>query len=219
LLGYFINQTTLKKLYYILLVALVALTQLAFAQQDNDLLQFAGVVVTADSSRLLPLVSIRLKGTKRGTYTDASGFFSVVVRKSDTVIFSSIGMKTVEYIIPKNITGTKFSIIQPLKEDTVYLPETVIRPGPSPEEFNYYFVKANIPDEYFSRASNNLRSKTLQGISAGMTMDAGENQLYTQQSQAYQYYYQGQLPPQRLFDPIAWSQFFSAWKSGDYKKK
>jgi hypothetical protein len=188
-------------------------------QDDNDLVQFAGVVISADSSRLLPLVSIRLKGTNRGSYTDASGFFSIVARISDTIVFSSIGLKTVEYIFPKNLKDSKFSVIQPMKEDTIYLPETVIRPGPSPEEFNYYFVKANIPDEYFGRANANLRAKSLQSISAGMTMDAREAAGYTQQAQAYQYYYQGQLPPQRLFDPIAWSQFFSTWKKGDYKKK
>jgi hypothetical protein len=208
-----------KKLFYIILLIVSICQQDAFAQQDEDLIQFAGVVVSADSSRLLPLVSIRLKGTKRGSYTDASGFFSVVARKTDTIVFSSIGMKTVEYVIPRNIAGNKFSIIQPMKEDTIYLPETVIRPGPTPEEFNYYFVKANIPDEYFTRANANLRAKSLQDLSAGMSMDANEAQNYNSQSQAYQYYYRGQLPPQRLFDPIAWSQFFNAWKNGDYKKK
>jgi hypothetical protein len=207
----------LKKLLFILL-AITALSQQSFAQKDDDLVQFAGVVVSADSARLLPLVSIRLKGTKKGTYTDASGFFSVVARKADTIVFSSIGLRTVEYVIPANITESKFSIIQPLREDTIYLPETVVRPGPSPEEFNYYFVKANIPDEYFTRASGNLRTKTLQGISAGMSMDGSENQEYMQQAYAYQYYYQGQLPPQRLFDPIAWSQFFNTWKKQDKKK-
>lgn len=204
----------------LLLLTALCSSNITYAQQqDDDLVQFAGVVVTADSSRLIPLVSIRLKGSNRGSYTDASGFFSVVVKKSDTIVFSSIGLKTVEYVIPKDIKGTKFSIVQPMREDTIYLPETVIRPGPTPEEFNYYFVKANIPDEYFTRANNNLRSKTLQGVSAGMGMDAQENQLYYQQSQAYQYYSNGQLPPQRLFDPIAWSQFFNSWKQGDFKKK
>lgn len=181
-------------------------------------MQFAGVVVSADSSRLLPLVSIRLKGTKKGTYSDASGFFSFVARKADTIVFSSIGMRPVQYIIPSQISGSKFSIIQPMQEDTIYLPETVVRPGPTPEEFNYYFVKANIPDEYFNRANANLRSKTLQGISAGMSMDGSENQDYMMQAYTYQYYYQGQLPPQRLFDPIAWSQFFNTWKKQDKKK-
>lgn len=208
----------MKNLFYILLCCLF--TQQAVAQdRDDDLVQFAGVVVSADSTRLLPLVSIRLKGTKRGSYTDASGFFSVVARKSDTIVFSSIGMKTVEYTFPRNLKETKFSIIQPMKEDTIYLPETVIRPGPSPEEFNYYFVKANIPDEYFQRANANLRAKNLQTMSSSLSMDAGEAGDYTQQAQAYQYYYQGQLPPQRLFDPIAWSQFFNSWKQGDYNKK
>jgi hypothetical protein len=206
----------LKKLLFFLLT-LAAAVQHASAQND-DLVQFAGVVVSADSTRLLPLVSIRLKGTNRGTYTDASGFFSFVARKSDTIIFSSIGMHPETFIIPAQINGSKFSIIQPMKEDTIYLPETVVRPGPSPEEFNYYFVKANIPDEYFTRASGNLRTKTLQGISAGMSMDGGENQQYMQQAYTYQYYYQGQLPPQRLFDPIAWSQFFNTWKKQDKKR-
>ncbi len=197
---------------------LTAWSQL-FAQQDNDLVQFAGVVVSADSARVLPLVSIRIKGTKKGTYSDASGFFSFVARKSDTIVFSSIGMRTTEFVMPRGLSATKYSIIQTLKEDTIYLPETVVRPWPTPEEFNYYFVKAHIPDEYFTRASSNLRSKTLQDISAGMGMDANEAADYAQKGQAYQYYYQGQLPPQRLFDPIAWSQFFNAWKKGDLKKK
>jgi hypothetical protein len=207
----------LKKLLFIILS--IVCGQQVFAQQDNDLVQFAGVVVSADSTRLLPLVSIRLKGTKRGSYTDASGFFSVVARKSDTIVFSSIGMKTVEYVFPANLKETKFSIIQPMQEDTIYLPETVIHPGPTPEEFNYYFVKANIPDEYFIRANANLRAKTLQSMGNNLPMDAGEATSYAQQAQAYQYYYQGQLPPQRLFDPIAWSQFFNTWKKGDYNKK
>lgn len=212
------NCLTLKIRVFLFCLFLLGANQL-FAQQDNDLVQFAGVVVSSDSSRVLPLVSIRIKGTKKGTYSDATGFFSFVARKSDTIVFSSIGMKSVEFRMPANLEGTKYSIIQSMVEDTIYLPETVVRPWPTPEEFNYYFVKANIPDEYFTRASGNLRSKTLQNMSAGMTMDAGEATGYAQQAQAYQYYYQGQLPPQRLFDPIAWSQFFNAWKKGDLKKK
>jgi hypothetical protein len=52
-----------------------------------------------------------------------------------------------------------------------------------------------------------------------MIMDARENQRYAADQTANRYYYSGQLPPQRLFDPFAWSQFFNAWKRGDFKKK
>lgn len=205
-----------------ILVAIICLTGL-FAQAQPKptvkLVQFAGVVISADSSRLLPLVSIRVKGSRRGSYTDASGFFSIVVQQSDTILFSSIGMRSVEYVIPSAVQSTKFSVVIPMQEDTIYLPETVIRPGPTPEEFNYYFVKANIPDEYFTRANNNLRDKGMRDMNYTMGMDGNENADFTQKGQAYQYYYNGQLPPQRLFDPIAWSQFFEAWKRGDYNKK
>lgn len=206
----------------IVLIALMCLMGAVAQAQTKPaikLVQFAGVVISADSSRLLPLVSIRVKGSGRGSYTDASGFFSIVVQQSDTILFSSIGMRSVEYVIPSAMQSTKFSVVIPMQEDTIYLPETVIRPGPTPEEFNYYFVKANIPDEYFTRANNNLRDKGMRDMNYTMGMDGNENADFTQKGQAYQYYYNGQLPPQRLFDPIAWSQFFEAWKRGDYNKK
>lgn len=209
----------MNKLFFAFVLFLSTIICAKAQQRDDDLIQFAGVVISSDSTRLLPLVSVRVKGSRRGSYTDASGFFSMVIKKTDTIVFSSIGMKTVEYTLPPNLVGRKFSIIEPMKEDTFFLPETVIRPGPTPEEFNYYFVKANIPDEYFSRANNNLRNKGLQDPAYNMAMDAGERNDFTQKDQAATYYYQGQLPPQRLFDPFAWSQFFEAWKRGDYKKK
>ena len=130
-----------------LLVFIFVFTALfnASAQNDNDLVQFSGIVITADSLRALPLVSIRIKSTNKGTYTDQGGFFSFVARKGDTVIFSFIGNKTVEHVIPEKLTSYRYSVILPMAEDTLYLPETVIRGWPTLEEFNYFFVKANIP--------------------------------------------------------------------------
>ncbi len=188
-------------------------------QSSNDLLQFSGVVITADSLRGLPLVTIKIKNSRKGTYSDQTGYFSFVARKGDVIVFSSIGLKTVEYTIPKNLDGSKYSIIQPMSDDTVFLSETVVRPWPTPEEFNYYFVKANIPDEPYERARGNLRKKNLDNVSAGMTYDGTEAGKQTVQDQNARYYYNSQIAPQRLFDPFAWGQFFNAWKRGDYKKK
>lgn len=187
--------------------------------KDDDLIQLSGIVITADSLRALPLVSIRVKGSSRGTYTDPGGFFSFVVRKGDTVTFSMIGEKTVEYAVPVSVKNHRYSIIVPMDEDTLYLPETVIRPWPTPEEFNYMFVKARIPDDYGSRARFNTRRETLNDMAMGMSYDGSMNQRQYMLGQYERYYHNGQLPPQRLFDPFAWSQFFNAWKRGDLKKK
>lgn len=188
-------------------------------QQPNPLIQLSGLVVSIDSLRPLPLVSIRIKNSSKGTFTDEGGFFSFVVKKTDTIIFSFIGYKSVEYIVPANLQRTKYSIIQPLAEDTIYLNTAVIRSYPTPDEFDYYFVKATIPDAYYEASTRNLRKKTLENIAQSMSMDGSESQQYAAQQQAYRYYYNGQLPPNRIFDPFAWGQFFEAWKRGDYKKK
>jgi hypothetical protein len=202
------------KRYFILALCLISL-----ASRGQDLIQFSGLVVTSDSLRALPLVSIRIQGTNKGTYSDNSGFFSFVARKGDVIVFSSIGLTTVEYHIPANLSATKYSIIQPMTEDTFFLPETVVRPWPTPEEFNYYFVKANIPDEPYELARGNLRRKELADISRNMALAGSEAQRAVVQDYNARYYYNGQLAPNRIFDPFAWGQFFNAWKRGDYKKK
>lgn len=200
--------------YLLPVLVFLMLSSPVFAQQDNDLVQVSGVVLTADSLRALPLVSIRIKNTGKGSYTDPAGFFSFVARKGDTLIFSYIGAKSAERVIPHELKSYRYSLIQPLAEDTFFLPETVIRGWPTLEEFNYYFVKAKIPDQPMASARYNTRRSSFD-----LPMDGTENaRNYFQQQQKY-YYYNGQLPPQRLFDPFAWDEFFRAWKRGDFKSK
>jgi hypothetical protein len=217
----------MKKIFLVILLlsaffwsdALLAQQQQSKPTQSVELIQLSGLVVSTDSLQGLPLVSIRIKNTNKGTFTDEGGFFSFVVKKTDTIIFSFIGYKTVEYILPANLKGIKYSIIQPMAEDTVFLNTAVIRSYPTPDEFDYYFVKATIPDAYYEASTRNLRKKTLESLAQNMSMDGAANQRYTAQQQAYRYYYNGQLPPNRIFDPFAWGQFFNAWKNGAYQKK
>jgi hypothetical protein len=214
-----------KILVVILLVSALFWSDAVLAQQPQpkpvqpvELVQLSGLVVSVDSLQGLPLVSIRIKNTNKGTFTDEGGFFSFVVKKTDTIVFSFIGYKTVEYILPANLKGIKYSIIQPMAEDTVFLNTAVIRSYPTPDEFDYYFVKATIPDAYYEASTRNLRKKTLETLAQNMSMDGAASQRYTAQQQAYKYYYNGQLPPNRIFDPFAWGQFFNAWKNGAYQK-
>jgi hypothetical protein len=42
---------------------------------------------------LIPYAVVAVKGTSRGTLTDVSGFFSIVVRTDETLVFSVLGFK------------------------------------------------------------------------------------------------------------------------------
>jgi hypothetical protein len=211
----------MKKFIFIIFFVLISLIceNLAAQQKDPNLVQVSGLVLTADSLNVLPLVSVRIKNTGRGTYTDPGGFFSIVMKNTDTLVFSYIGYKTVQYAIPISETAHRFSIIQVMVDSSMYLPETVIRAWPTPEEFNYYFVKANIPDEYYYRSRYNTRRDGLNIAPGHINIDASDNVRATMNEQYYRSYYNGQLVPQRLFDPFAWQEFYNSWKKGDLKSK
>ncbi len=206
----------MKKLLGCLILTLIFTISYA---QDNKLVQFSGLIITSDSLQSIPYASVLIKDENRGTISDYRGFFSLVARTGDTVIFSSVGYARAEYIIPRKLKESKYSIIQLLTQDTIHLPETVIYPWPTPEQFRQAFLSLNIPDDDLERARKNLERERLKEIGDAMAMDANENKDYYIRQQAAKFYYAGQLPPMNIFNPIAWGQFFEAWKRGDFKRK
>jgi hypothetical protein len=187
--------------------------------KDGDLVQFSGIVMTADSLMTLSYVNIILKRTSKGTYSDMNGYFNFVARKGDTILFNSIGYKPSSYIIPDSLTQQKYSMIKLLTTDTMYLAESIIRPLPTREMFNYFFINIDIPDDDMERARKNLEREKIKEAAEKMGPDGAEIAKAHLNRQAQQYYYAGQLPPNNLLNPFAWAQFFEAWKNGDFKNK
>lgn len=70
--------------------------------RDGELL-IEGMV--SDESGPLPGASVIVKGTYHGTETDFDGRFSIKVKKGDTLVYSFIGVKTVEKVVVNNITN------------------------------------------------------------------------------------------------------------------
>ncbi|MEY2595951.1 MAG: hypothetical protein RI965_1223, partial [Bacteroidota bacterium] len=96
-----------------------------FETFKDSVVQLYGVVMTADSLRGLPAVSIIVKGTGRGTLTNNQGVFSIVALKGDEIEFSCIGFKNKITKIPTGLEGNQFSIIQLMINDTAYLPAAI----------------------------------------------------------------------------------------------
>ena len=69
------------------------------------------------------------------------------------------------------------------------------------------------------RARKNLDKQQLKERAAEMKPSASENFRNTMQNESRKLYYAGQLPPNNLLNPFAWSEFFKAWKRGDFKNK
>ena len=212
----------MKKSLRIVLMVLFLLPVAARAQFEtfkDSVVQLYGVVMTADSLKGIPAVSVVVKGQNRGTITNDQGVFSIVVLKGDDIEFSSIGYKPKLVAIPKNLEGNQQSIIQLLVQDTIYLPATIIKRRPTRQEFERDFVNAKISDDQQEIARKNTSAATRRALMAVYPADGREATNYYLRQNANRAYYAGQTPPQNIFNPVAWGEFIKAWKRGDYKKK
>jgi hypothetical protein len=192
-----------------------------FAQnnQQDSVIQLYGIVMTADSLQALPRASVIVEDKLRGTFTNDHGVFSIVVLKGDRIRFSCIGYKDREITIPTNLHGNQYSVIQLMVSDTAYLPATILRPRPTRAQFERDFVNTDVPADQIEIARENTNEATRRALIAALPADGREAVSALQRQQATKYSYMGQVPPQNIFNPIAWAEFIQAWKRGDFKRK
>jgi hypothetical protein len=209
----------LKFLISILLILLIPFKCVISQVDEDELVQFTGIVVTADSLIPVPYTNISIKNTWRGAIADYYGYFSFVAFKSDTVIFSAVGFKKGVFTIPDTITANRYSLIQVMASDTIMLTQTVIYPWPSKENFKDAFLKFDVPDDDYERAKKNLDIAQLRNMAVDYPMDGSMNFRNSMQLYQSKLYYNGQTQPISILNPFAWAEFIKAWKEGKFKRK
>lgn len=209
-----------KIVQYITLLLLISPAARAqFENVRDSVVQLYGVVMTADSLVGIPAVSIVVKGQNRGTITNNSGVFSIVVLKGDVVEFTHISYKPKIITVPRNLEGNQYSVVQLMVADTVYLPATIIRPRPSAAQFARDFANIKVPDDDLEIARKNTSASARRALMKSLPADGREATTIQLNKIATKAYYAGQHPPQNIFNPAAWAEFIDAWKRGDFKKK
>ncbi|MEM1321042.1 MAG: carboxypeptidase-like regulatory domain-containing protein [Bacteroidota bacterium] len=210
-------QLLLALLFLFTATSLIAQSE----QSDSNLVQFSGMVLDGSNELLqpVPYTNVLVKGKNRGTYSDFNGFFTIVVERKDTIVFSAIGYKTVKVTIPDSLRDDRYSLVQLMSQDTFNLPETIVFPWPSREHFKLEFLAMDVTREMQERAMENLAADVLARGREIVATDGNENADFYLRQQARNSYYIGQVPPMNIFNPVSWKQFFDAWKRGDFKKK
>ncbi len=205
---------------FICICLLLSGSFLAYSQKNYEgLVQFSGVVVTGDSLRPIPFVSIVIKKTYRGTISDYNGFFSFVAQVNDTIEFSALGYKKSTYVIPDTLNTDRYSLIKMLSRDTILLQETVIYPWPTKDQFRQAFLNLKVPDDDYDRARRNMALSEMRDMMINMPMDGQGNYKALMLERQNKLYTAGQYYSISLLNPIAWAKFIEAWQRGDYKKK
>src|SRR5579863_9368388 len=106
-------------LYFLLLSAPFAV-HAQFDKLKDSVVEIYGVIMTADSLKAIPAVSVVVKGRNQGTYSNDQGIFSLVVLKGDEIEFSSVGYKTIDITVSDTLKGNQWSVIQLMVTDAKY---------------------------------------------------------------------------------------------------
>lgn len=212
----------MKKVLLLSILSVLVFVTPSFAQFEtvkDSVVQLYGIVMTADSLVGIPAVSISIKGSNRGTLTNNQGVFSIVVLKGDEIEFSHVSYKPKMIEIPRDLDGNQYSVVQLMIEDTTYLPATIIKPRPTPQQFARDFVNADVPTDDIEIARRNNEEAKRRILLQTVPSDGAGAVSLQLRNIANRATYQGQVPPMNIFNPAAWSEFIQAWKRGDFKRK
>lgn len=192
----------------------------AFAQQTKPLVQFSGVIYDVDSNSVVPYVTLRNISNDGKSYSaNYKGYFSIVVREGDTLIFSSIGYKRLEVVIPQNVKENKFTAIIKMKSDNIQLPSVTVFPWASVDEFKKDFLTMKFPDDDLEIAKKNVSKESLMRLSATLPRDGSEyagnsfNNNHTALSN------KNMVQTNPLLNPFAWGALINKILQGDKSRK
>lgn len=88
----------MKQLIFLMMTLLVGFHN---PVEQKSVRTISGKVIGADDGLPLPGVIVLIKGSTKGTQTDANGHYSIQVETRDRLVFSFLGYKTEELKLPK----------------------------------------------------------------------------------------------------------------------
>jgi len=180
----------------------------------SKILQISGVIIAEDNLEPLPYTTVWNRSIRKGVISDYYGFFTLVSFPGDTLVFNFYGYSSSTYIIPDTLTDNRYSIVHMMQADTLNMPEVVVHPWPSRDEFARYFVEMKPYDDAMRRAQRELSGESLAFVAAKMSNDASLAYGYAQNQRLTKLYTNGQLPSNNLFNPYAWAKLVQDWKAG-----
>lgn len=157
-----------KKLPRIFMILFVLIGHLVYGQS-----QTIEGTVTDENGVPLPGVTVLVKGTSTGVQTDFDGNYVIEAAQNDVLVFSFVGMKTVEYTV-----GSSNTVDVVMETDTAQLEEVVVTAlGITREKKSLGYASQQIDGEELTRSRNSNALNSLSGQVAGVQITNNSGQL------------------------------------------
>lgn len=144
----------------ILTLILVLTVQFVFAQKT-----VTGSVT--DENGPLPGVNIIIKGSKTGTETDFDGKYSITAKQGDILVFSYVGLKTVE----KKVEGSVIDVVMETSDENVIDEVVVTAYGKKKSKNEFTGNAVNVDATQISKSGFVSSEQALQGKAAGVLVN------------------------------------------------
>jgi TonB-linked SusC/RagA family outer membrane protein len=143
--------------------------QAAHAQESR----ISGVVTSKSDAQRLPGVAISIKGSSRGTQSDADGKFSIAASATDTLHFSFIGFSPVD-----QVAGSSRTINISLESTDSHLQEVVVTAlGITREKRSLGYAVQELKAKDIAEARETNLVNALSGKIAGVTVTNSQGNL------------------------------------------
>lgn len=207
----------LYRISYLFFITALSLLFIGAYAQDKEPLQISGIVMD-EFSKPLPYSHIIITSAGKGGIADKQGRFSFIVYPNDTLLFSSMGHKRDQVIVPDDPESVHFAIDVQLERDTFDIKEVTVFPWATYEEFSEAFVSLNLPEDDYDRALANIALIQTWMELEGLPADPAASFKIAMQEHYSRNMYAGQ-PPNNLLNPFAWGQFIQAIRDGSFQRK
>ena len=150
----------MKKILQLTVLLLLTVVQISLAQDR----QIKGKVIDGSIGSSAPGVAVKVKGSNRGTVTDADGNFKISVNSTDVLIFSSVGLTTVEKTV-----GAASEMNVSMAQSVDNLEEIVVTAlGITKDQKVLSYATQQINTKTFSQAKDLNVANSLAGRVAGL---------------------------------------------------
>ncbi|MEZ4793079.1 MAG: SusC/RagA family TonB-linked outer membrane protein [Gelidibacter sp.] len=152
------------KLTWLMTLFMAFMIQISYAQEKS----VSGTVTAATDGLPLPGVNVIVKGTTRGVQTDFDGNYTIKASANETLIFSFVGMKTVEKTV-----GTNSTISVQMQEDAESLAEIVVVGFSTKSRDELTSAVSNVTSEDLEKIAPSVSiDNMLQGVASGVQVTA-----------------------------------------------
>ncbi len=207
----------LKYIIALFIILPVTTGRLVAQRHAEDARQMSGII-SDEYSKPLSYSHIIIVNAGKGTISDRSGRYSVIVYPGDTLVFSSIGHKRVQKVVPENIAGVHYSHDVHLPRDTFEIREITVYPWNTYEEFKEAFIALDLPEDDYDRAIANIALIQTWLEIEGLPADPSSSFRVAMQQHYNRNMYAGQ-PPNNLLNPFSWAKFIQAIRDGKFQSR